>query len=117
MDRDAIDGAIASPSMGAGFGTARTAPLRYDDAAGVAGWLAKNAELGLASGAVLAVPNPAPMDNDAIDGAIAAALEAAAARGVSGKDATPFLLAKLEEVTGGASLEANVALVLNNARV
>lgn len=93
------------------------APLRYDDAAGVAGWLAKNAELGLASGAVLAVPNPAPMDGDAIDGAIAAALEAAAARGVSGKDATPFLLAKLEEVTGGASLEANVALVLNNARV
>ncbi|KAK7240419.1 Pseudouridine-metabolizing bifunctional protein [Aureococcus anophagefferens] len=90
------------------------APLRYDDAAGVAGWLAKNAELGLASGAVLAVPNPAPMDGDAIDGAIAAALEAAAARGVSGKDATPFLLAKLEEVTGGASLEANVALVLNN---
>ncbi|KAH8063461.1 hypothetical protein JL722_2631 [Aureococcus anophagefferens] len=88
------------------------APLRYDDAAGVAGWLAKNAELGLASGAVLAVRTSAHGRRRS-----AARSPRLEARGRLRQDATPFLLAKLEEVTGGASLEANVALVLNNARV
>src|SRR3546814_4658615 len=41
----------------------------------------------------------------------------AVAEGVQGKAVTPFLLARLEGLTGGASLDANVALVLNNARL
>ena len=38
-------------------------------------------------------------------------------RGISGKESTPFLLARVAEKTGGRSLDANIALVLNNARV
>ena len=55
------------------------------------------------------------MDAATIGAAIEAALEAAATAGVKGKDVTPFLLAKVKELTGGESLEANIALVLNNA--
>ena len=51
------------------------------------------------------------MDAAAIGAAIESALEAAAVAGVSGKDVTPFLLAKVKELTGGESLEANIALV------
>jgi pseudouridylate synthase len=52
-----------------------------------------------------------------VDGAIAQALADADAQGISGKEVTPFLLSRLEELTGGASLEANIALVRNNASV
>jgi pseudouridine-5'-phosphate glycosidase len=38
-------------------------------------------------------------------------------RGIKGKDTTPFLLSYIKELTGGESLEANIALVLNNARL
>jgi len=55
------------------------------------------------------------MDGAAIGAAIEAALEAASAAGVKGKDVTPFLLAKVKELTAGESLETNIALVLNNA--
>jgi pseudouridine-5'-phosphate glycosidase len=48
---------------------------------------------------------------------IAAAQAAAEAAGVSGKAVTPFLLAKILELTGGASLKTNIALVENNARL
>ena len=37
--------------------------------------------------------------------------------GITGKDTTPYLLARIAEVTGGASLDANIALVINNARL
>ena len=39
------------------------------------------------------------------------------ARGIHGRDATPYLLGRIVEITGGASLTANVALVRNNARL
>ena len=42
-------------------------------------------------------------------------MQAATEAGVKGKDVTPFLLAKVKELTGGESLEANIALVLSNA--
>jgi pseudouridylate synthase len=73
--------------------------------------------LGLGGGAVVAnpVPEAYSMEPGLIGAAIEAALEAAAAAGVKGKDVTPFLLAKVKELTGGESLETNIALVLNNA--
>jgi pseudouridine-5'-phosphate glycosidase len=68
-------------------------------------------------GAVL-VANPvdpgSQLDPDLHDRALADALAAAARTGVSGKEVTPFLLARMLEVTGGASLEANVAAVTGN---
>jgi pseudouridine-5'-phosphate glycosidase len=57
------------------------------------------------------------MDRQTIDRAIAQALHEAAQQGISGKASTPFLLARVNELTGGDSLAANIALVLNNARL
>ena len=67
------------------------------------------------------VTNPIPeqysMDKAVIDAAIDRALKEAEATGVKGKEVTPFLLAKVVELTGGDSLESNIQLVLNNARL
>ena len=52
-----------------------------------------------------------------IDAAIEQALAEAAAAGVRGKQTTPFLLAKVKELTGGDSLDSNIQLVFNNARL
>lgn len=57
------------------------------------------------------------MPDDVIDEAIATALRQTAAADVRGKAVTPYLLARVEELTGGASLAANVALVRHNARI
>ena len=65
------------------------------------------------------VTNPIPeeysMDKAVIDAAIEKALAEAAEQGIHGKETTPFLLAKIVELTGGDSLESNIRLVLNNA--
>jgi pseudouridine-5'-phosphate glycosidase len=75
--------------------------------------------LQLGGGAVIAnpVPEADALDADAIDEAIRKALAEADDKGIRGKAITPFLLARIVEATGGRSLDANVALVLNNARV
>ncbi len=69
----------------------------------------------------MVLSNPIP-DADAIaratmDDWIAQALADARAQGISGKASTPFLLARIKELSAGASLKANQALVLHNARV
>ena len=67
------------------------------------------------------VTNPIPeeyaMDKAVIDAAIEQALKESVEQGIRGKEATPFLLAKVVELTGGDSLESNIQLVLNNARL
>jgi pseudouridine-5'-phosphate glycosidase len=90
---------------------------RADSAGQVARLLAAKWGLGLAGGVVVANPVPAAhsMDSAAIGAAIEKALAAADRAGVKGKDVTPFLLAKIKELTEGESLESNIALVLNNA--
>ncbi|QQP91090.1 pseudouridine-5'-phosphate glycosidase [Skermanella sp. TT6] len=92
---------------------------RCDSPAMVARILRAKWQLGLNGGAVIAnpIPQSAALDQDFVDDAIARALADADAQGVKGKDVTPFLLSRLEELTGGASLEANIALVRNNAAV
>ncbi|GGR43522.1 pseudouridine-5'-phosphate glycosidase [Nocardioides luteus] len=93
------------------------APLRVegpDEAAAVvrAAW-----DLGLPSGVVVANPVPAAdeIPAEVIDTHIEQALADAEARHVRGKDITPFLLARIVELTGGDSLETNIALVRDNA--
>ena len=56
-------------------------------------------------------------DKEIIDKAINQALEEANKKGIHGKECTPFLLAKVKDLTGGDSLAANIQLVLNNARL
>lgn len=67
------------------------------------------------------VTNPIPeeysMDKAVIDAAIEEALKQCKEQGIKGKETTPFLLAKVVELTGGDSLESNIRLVLNNAKV
>ena len=76
-------------------------------------------ELGFDGG--MLVTNPIPeeysMDPAVINAAIDEALRQAAENGIHGKDTTPFLLAKVKELTGGDSLDSNIQLVFNNARV
>ena len=76
-------------------------------------------DLGLRGG--MLVTNPVPeeysMDAEVIDKAIETALAEAKQKGIHGKDTTPFLLAKVKELTGGDSLDANIQLVYNNARL
>lgn len=76
-------------------------------------------DLGLEGGAVIANPIPVEdaLDADYINGIIEAAVEEAEAKGIQGKDVTPFLLAAVKEKTEGKSLKANIALVKNNAKV
>ena len=93
--------------------------LRRDSAAAVAAVMAAKWELGLGGGLVVAnpIPQAAEIPAPAIAAHIDTALAEAEAQGVQGKAVTPFLLARLEALSGGASLEANVALVRSNARL
>jgi pseudouridine-5'-phosphate glycosidase len=95
------------------------APLRLDAAGEIAAAHATRRALGLPGGQLVANPIPAEAEIPAATLAplIREAQEAAAAQGVSGKAVTPFLLQWLFERTEGRTLEANVALVLNNARL
>ena len=76
-------------------------------------------ELGLRGG--MLVTNPIPeeysMDKEVIDKAIAEAVEDAKKDGIHGKATTPYLLAKIKDLTGGDSLDSNIQLVFNNARL
>ena len=76
-------------------------------------------DLGLHGG--ILVTNPIPeaysMDAQAINAVIDQAIAEAEAKGIHGKETTPFLLAKVKEITGGDSLEANIQLVFNNAKL
>lgn len=67
------------------------------------------------------IANPIPkeyaMDEKIITNAIESALKEMGEQGIKGKDCTPFLLRRVTELTGGDSLESNIQLVLNNARV
>jgi pseudouridylate synthase len=95
------------------------APLRMDEPAAIAAAHRMRARLGLPGGQLVA--NPVP-EADEIPAAvlapvIARALEEAARDGIAAKAVTPYLLARIFELTDGRSLATNIALVLNNARL
>jgi pseudouridine-5'-phosphate glycosidase len=94
-------------------------PMRCDTAVEVASLMHAKWSMGLKGGIVVA--NPIPRASEIPVGEITAVIEAAVAEAkrqkISGKNVTPFLLAKLAEVTGGHSLAANIALVKHNAHV
>jgi pseudouridine-5'-phosphate glycosidase len=90
---------------------------RADSAAEIADILKVKWDLGLEGGVVVANPIPAAyaMDPDAVNQAIELALKESDEKDIHGKETTPFLLAKVKELTGGESLESNIQLVYNNA--
>ncbi|KZB60016.1 MULTISPECIES: pseudouridine-5'-phosphate glycosidase [Thalassospira] len=95
------------------------APLRLDSPEDLAAFLKSKWEFGLEGGAVIGNPPEADkaLAREAIEGAIDDALAEAQKKGIHGRDVTPFLLARVTQLTEGKSLEANIALVRNNARL
>jgi pseudouridylate synthase len=93
-------------------------PWRVESPEEVASLMRARSSLGLDDRAIV-VANPLPPDQQLDpalhDRVLRESLEAAAAAGVAGRDVTPFLLDRFHRETGGASLEANVRLVLRNA--
>jgi pseudouridine-5'-phosphate glycosidase len=94
-------------------------PMRCDTAEEVANLMKAKWSMGLKGGIVVA--NPIPKSSEIIASEIAPVIKQAVAeaakQNISGKNVTPFLLARLAEVTGGRSLKANLALVKHNAAV
>ena len=92
---------------------------RVDTPAELAAAFRASLDLGLRGG--MLVTNPIPeefaMDHEVINRAIDEAVAQANAQGIHGKATTPFLLAKVKELTGGDSLDSNIQLVFNNARL
>jgi pseudouridine-5'-phosphate glycosidase len=95
------------------------APMRSDSPAELAAIMRTKWDLGIRGG--LDIANPIPEADEVPAEQIAAIIEQALgdmdARGIKGKEATPFLLGRIVEITGGESLRANIALVKNNARL
>lgn len=89
------------------------------DEAEIAKIIAISNKLGFKGGMVIAnpVPEKDALDFDYMEGIINDAMKEAEEKGIHGKDTTPFLLAKIVEMTKGKSLETNIALALDNARV
>lgn len=113
-----------------GYGTdslpaffSRTSPysvsVRLDTPQEIALAMAAKWAAGLQGGMVIANPIPEQyaMPEEKINQAIEQAVQESVEQGVSGKDSTPFLLARVAELTGGDSLQANIQLVFNNAEL
>ena len=95
------------------------APMRSDSPTELAAIMHTKWDLGIRGG--LNIANPIPEADEVpaeqIDSIIEQALRDMDAKGVKGKEATPYLLGRIVEITGGESLRANIALVKNNARL
>ena len=95
------------------------APLRMDTPEAIAASHKMRGLLGLPGGQLIANPIPpeAEISRAEIMPVIEQALRDAAAKGIASKAVTPFLLQRIFELTEGRSLQSNIALVLNNARL
>ncbi len=96
-----------------------SAPLRMDSAADIAHAQIVRRDMGLEGGQLIAnpIPKDAEIPQEVINPIIEQALSEADAQSISAKAVTPFLLGHIFELTEGASLTANIALVLNNAKL
>lgn len=95
------------------------AECRIDDPKEIAEMIRAKEALGLRGGMLIACPVPEEdeIPYEKMDIVIKEALEECDKQGVKGKRITPFLLSKVKDLTEGSSLEANIKLVLNNARI
>ncbi len=93
--------------------------LRVDCAEDIAKIIRVKRDLGLEGGILISnpIPEAVAMDAFVIDQAIEQALKESHEEKISGKNVTPFLLARVKAITGGDSLESNIALIKNNAKV
>ncbi|XP_042268236.1 pseudouridine-metabolizing bifunctional protein C1861.05 isoform X1 [Thunnus maccoyii] len=96
-----------------------TSPYQVCNPEEAAKLISSTLSLGLQSGVLLAVPIPEEhaAAGQQIEQAIQTAVTEASAKGITGRDVTPFILQKVNELTEGKSLQANIALIRNNAKV
>ncbi|QHQ34703.1 pseudouridine-5'-phosphate glycosidase [Algicella marina] len=94
-------------------------PLRLDTPADIAAAHQMRRTLGLPGGQLIAnpVPQQHEITREIMEPVITQALDEATAQGITAKDVTPFLLSRIFDLTNGASLATNIALVKNNARL
>eukprot|EP01138_Halocafeteria_seosinensis_P001080 gb/GECG01001105.1/.p1 GENE.gb/GECG01001105.1/~~gb/GECG01001105.1/.p1 ORF type:complete len:1102 (+),score=162.58 gb/GECG01001105.1/:1-3306(+) len=92
-------------------------PLVFHNEEAVAKTMVTSDYLGIESGMLLGVPNPNPADAELVKSSILRSLEEADEHGIHGKDVTPYVLRRVNEMTKGASLKSNIELVKNNALV
>jgi pseudouridine-5'-phosphate glycosidase len=99
-------------------GSGIRAPISVPDIAGAAGVVRAHEELGLGSGLVICTPVPEAdaLPDDVTREAVERAVREAEHTGVHGAALTPWLLARVASITEGASVRANIALIVNNAR-
>ena len=92
---------------------------RIESAAEAAAIIKAADEIGARNGILIAVPAPADkaLAPEIAEAAIAQATQEAEASGIAGKDITPFVLSRVSELTNSASMTANIALLVNNARI
>ena len=94
-------------------------PMRVDSVEELAAMMRAKWDLGLAGG--ISIANPVPVEDEIPADEIGALIDQALAecdeRGIHGKEITPFLLGRIVELSGGRSLETNIALVRSNARL
>nr|CAD7462455.1 unnamed protein product [Timema tahoe] len=95
------------------------APYHVESPKEAAGLIHSLLELGLKSGVLLGVPVPGQfsMAGEEIEAAIDAAVAEAEQKNITGKEVTPYILSRVSALTSGKSLDTNVALMLNNAKV
>ncbi|XP_063303670.1 uncharacterized protein LOC134602585 isoform X2 [Pelobates fuscus] len=95
------------------------APCHVQNEVEAAQLIANSLELRLGSGLLIAIPIPHEhsASGQVIEKAIQQALSEARLNGILGKEVTPFVLQRVNELTGGKSLESNIALIRNNAKV
>jgi pseudouridine-5'-phosphate glycosidase len=100
-------------------GSGHPAQLRADTVDELAAMMRAKWDLGLAG--AISIANPVPAEDEIpaeeLSGLVDQALAECDERGIHGKDITPFLLGRIVELSGGRSLETNIALVRNNARL
>ena len=94
-----------------------SSPMVMQSESAIAKMMHLSSSFNFLNGMVVAVPNPAPADSGIINAAIEEALVNADRDRIDGARLTPYILAAIEKSTGGKSLDANVALVKNNAKV
>lgn len=92
---------------------------RMDSPLEIARAIRAKSDLNLGGGMLVCNPIPEQysMDADYIESVISTAVEEAESKGIKGKNITPFLLDRIQKITGGESLESNIKLVFNNARL
>jgi len=93
--------------------------FKMDSVSEIAKLLRSKLDLDLKGGVIIAnpIPKDKELDFEVMHTAIEEALEQEKKLGIKGKESTPFLLGKVKELTGGLSLEANIELVYNNAKL